>query len=125
MCVGVGVGGCGQCGGVIMDSTHYNNKIMDLLNDEQTNEHISLQTINKNVDIFDKSYKSSSLKKKYSGLSLLIVTPTITRFYGLPKTHEPRIHQRPITLGVGSVYPLLKKIAKTFSQNVIPSFRLD
>ena len=42
-------GGCG----VIMDSTHYNNKIMELLDDKNTYEQISLQSLTKNIDFFN------------------------------------------------------------------------
>ena len=42
-----------------MDSSLYNNKLMELLNDKNTDKQISLQTINKNIDIFDKSFKKT------------------------------------------------------------------
>ena len=34
-----------------MDLTHYKNKIMESLNDKNTHEQLSLQTIDKNVDV--------------------------------------------------------------------------
>ena len=40
-----------------MDSTYHKNKIMVLSNDKNTYEQISLQRINKNIDVFHKSYK--------------------------------------------------------------------
>ena len=40
-----------------MDSTVYNQKLMDLLDDNNTYEQISLQTITNNINNFNKSYK--------------------------------------------------------------------
>ena len=45
-------------GVVIMDSTVYNQKLMDLLDDNNTYEQISLQTITNNINNFNKSYKN-------------------------------------------------------------------
>ena len=45
-----------------MDSSVYNQKLMDLLNDNNT-EQISLQTILKNVNNFIMSYKKLVLKE--------------------------------------------------------------
>ena len=45
-------------GGAIMDSTLPNNKIMGLLNDKKTYKQISLQIMNKNINVFNKSNKN-------------------------------------------------------------------
>ena len=39
---------------VIMDFFYYRNKIMGLLDDKNTEKQMSLQTIMKNIDVFDK-----------------------------------------------------------------------
>ena len=46
-------------GVVIMDSTIYNQKSTDLLDDKNTYEHISLQTVLFNINKFKKSYKNN------------------------------------------------------------------
>ena len=48
-----------------MDSTHY-NKIMELLDDKNTNQQISLQTINKNADILISPVKTKGDKFMFS-----------------------------------------------------------
>ena len=40
-----------------MDSTVYNQKLMDLLGDNNTYEHISLQTVSDNTNDFNESYR--------------------------------------------------------------------
>ena len=42
---------------VILDTIDYNNKLMNLLNDKNTYIPSSLNTINKNIEIFNKSYR--------------------------------------------------------------------
>ena len=49
-------------GVVIMDSTVYNQKLMDLLDDNNIYEQISLQTIINNINNFNKSYKKQILQ---------------------------------------------------------------
>ena len=49
-------------GVVIMDSTVYNQKLMDLLDDNNIYEQISLQTITNNISNFNKSYKKQILQ---------------------------------------------------------------
>ena len=51
-------------GGVaILDTVNYHKKIMNLLNDQNTYTPTSLKNINKNIEIFDKSYKNN-LKRR-------------------------------------------------------------
>ena len=40
-----------------MDSTFYNQKLMDLLGDNNTYENISLQTVSNNINDFNKSHR--------------------------------------------------------------------
>ena len=49
-------------GVVIMDSTVYNQNLMDLLGDNNTYEPISLQTISNNINDFNKSYWKNNLQ---------------------------------------------------------------
>ena len=50
-------------GVVIMDSTHYNNKLMELFEVKIIYEQIT-QTITKNIVVFNKSYKKINQKRK-------------------------------------------------------------
>ena len=47
----------GGCVVVIMDSTVYNKKLMDLLDDNNIYEQISLQTISNSINDFNKPYR--------------------------------------------------------------------
>ena len=50
-----------KCGGIVIrDSAHINNKIIELSNDKNMYEQISLQTITKHLDVFSKSYKKTN-----------------------------------------------------------------
>ena len=85
-----------------MDSTVYNQKLMDLLDDNNTYEQISLQTITNNINNFNKSYKKLISHEDQSWSSLINYHPKI---YGLPKTHKPDIPLRSIISGIGSAPP--------------------
>ena len=75
---------------VIMDSTVYNQKLMDLLGDNSY-EQISLQTITNDITDFNKSYRKLISNEDKSSSSLINYHPTIPKIYGLPKTHKPNI----------------------------------
>ena len=92
-------------GVVIMDSTVYNQKLMDLLGDNNTYEQISLQTITNNIYDFNKSYRKLISNEDKSWSSLINYHPIIPKIYGLPKTHKPDIPLRPIISGIGSAPP--------------------
>ena len=92
-------------GVVIMDSMVYNQKLMDLLDDNNTYEQISLQTITNNISNFNKSYKKLISNEGQSWSSLINYHPIIPKIYGLPQTHKPDIPLRPIISGIGSAPP--------------------
>ena len=100
-------------GVVIMNSTVYNQKLMDLLDDNSTYEQISLQTITNNINNFNKSYKKLISNEDQSWSSLINYHPIIPKIYGLPKTHKPDIPLRPIISGIGSApHNIAKLLAK-------------
>ena len=74
---------------------------MQLLNDKITYEQISLQTINKNIDVFNKFYKKLIIKEDSFSSSLIDYDPTISNIYCLLKTHKPEIPPQPIIFGMG------------------------
>ena len=94
-------------GVVIMDSAVYNQKLMDLLDDDNTYEQISLQTITNNINNFNKSYKKLISNEDQSWSSLINYHPIIPKIYGLPKTHKPDIPLRPIISGIRSAPPII------------------
>ena len=49
---------------VILGFSHYNNKIMNLLNNKNTYDQISLQIINKNIKDFNNKNKNKRKKKQ-------------------------------------------------------------
>ena len=85
-----------------MDSTVYNQKLMDLLGDNNTYEQISLQTVSNNINDFNKSYRKLISNEDKSWSSLFNYHPIIPKIYGLPKTHRPDIPLRPIISSIGS-----------------------
>ena len=98
---------------VIMDSMVYNQKLMDLLDDNNTCEQISLQTITNYISNFNKSYKKLISNEDQSWSSLINYHPIIPKIYGLPKTHKPDIPLRPIISGIGSApHNIAKLLAK-------------
>ena len=83
-------------GVVIIDSTVYYQKLMDLT----TNEQISLQTVSNNIYDFNTSNRKLITNEDKSWSSLINYHPIIPKIYGLPKTHKPDIPQRPIISGI-------------------------
>ena len=65
-----------------MDSMVYNQKLMDLLDDNNTYEQISLQTITNNISNFNKSYKKTNLQWRSI---LVLINQLPPKMYGLPK----------------------------------------
>ena len=99
-----------------MDSTIYNQKIMDLLDDNNTYEHISLKTITNNIDDFNNSYKKLISNEDQSWSSLFNYHSIIAKIYGLPKPYKPDIPLRPIISGIGSApHNIAKLLAKLLS----------
>ena len=94
-------------GVVIMDSSVYNQKLMDLLDDSNTYEQISLKTVTNNINDFNKSYKKLISNEDQSGSSLINNHPIIPKIYDLPKIHKPDILLRPIISGIGSAPPII------------------
>ena len=101
-----------------MDSTVYNQKLMDLLDDNNTYEQISLQTITNYINVFNKSYKKLISNEDQSWSSLINYHPIVPKIYCLPKTHEPDIPLRPIISGIGSAPHNIAKL-------IIPSIRYN
>ncbi|XP_069952924.1 uncharacterized protein [Cherax quadricarinatus] len=105
-------------GVVILNTSDYNTKMMDLLNDQSTYEPISTQqweTLTK-----DFLYKTRQiLKRTREGKKLLYLLPSNPKpahMYGLPKTHKHNIPLRPITSGIGSApHKLAGVLAKHLS----------
>ena len=96
-----------KCEGVVnMDSTGYNEKLMDLLGDNNTYEQISLQTISNNIN-FNKSYRKLISNENKSWSPLINYHSTIPKNYGLPKTHKPNIPLWPIIYGIWSARPII------------------
>ena len=103
-------------GVVVMDSIVYNLKLMDLLDDSNTSEQIYTQTISKNMNNFNKSYKKLVSNEDKFLSSLINYHPTIPKIYGLPKIHKPDIPLRPIISCMGSAHDnIVKLLAKTLS----------
>ena len=88
-----------------MDSTLYNQKLMDLLGDDNTYEQISLQTTTNNINDFNKSYRKLIPNEDKSWSSLTYYHPIIPKIYGLPKMNKPDIPLRPNISGIGSLPP--------------------
>ena len=67
-----------------MDSTVYNQKLIDLLGDTNTYEQIYLQTITNNINDFNKSYRKLISSEDQSWSSLINYHPITPQIYGLP-----------------------------------------
>ena len=92
---------------------------MQLLNDKNIYEQISQQTINKNIDVFNNSYKFNPRR----GQILVIINwllPIIPTIHNLPKTYKPGIPLRLNFSGTGSVshHIIAKSLAKMFFPHV-------
>ena len=99
-----------------MDCMVYNEKLMNLLGNNNTYEQISLQTISNSINDFNKSYSKLISNEDKSWSSLINYHPIIPKIYGLPKTHKPDIHLRPIISGIGPApHYIAKLLAKLLS----------
>ena len=89
---------------------------MDLLDDNNTYEQISLQTITNDINDFNKSYRKLISNEDQSWSSLINYHPIIPKIYGLPKTHKPDVPLSPIISGIGSApHNIAKLLAKLLS----------
>ena len=93
-----------------MGSTVYNQKLMDLLGDNNTYEQISLQTVSNNINDLNKSYRKSISNEDKSWSLLINYHHIIPKIYSLPKTHKPDILLRPIISGIGSASHNIAKL---------------
>ena len=100
-----------------MCSKQYNDKMLDILNDRNTYEIISPQTITNSTIIFNKTYKKLIGNTDKTWLSLIDYHPIVPTIYGLPKTHKPGIPLRPIISGIGTAP---HKIAKSLAKIITP-----
>ena len=89
---------------------------MDLLDDNNTYEQISLQAITNNINDFNKSYKKLISNEDQFLSSLINYHPIIPKIYGLPKPHKPDIPLKPIISALGSApHNIAKLLAKLLS----------
>ena len=96
-----------------MESTVYNQKLMD---NNNTYEKISLQTVLNNINNFNKSYKKLISNEDKSWSSLINHHPIIPKICGLPKTHKPDIPIRPIISGIETaLHKIVKLLPKLLS----------
>lgn len=90
---------------VVMFKSDYQQKMMDLLQDESTYERIFIDptsAVNKEVkSIINKLERNQKIESKFAKL-LIIEDPVAPKAYGLPKTHKPGIPIRPIVSTIGS-----------------------
>lgn len=104
---------------VIMDTDNYTEKANALLNDITVYELLSSDPLKNSQSLFNKNLKL--ILKDYPNLSKLFSSylPTISRFYGLPKTHKINIPLRPIISNTNSVtFRLSSWLSKTLSSLV-------
>ena len=105
------------CTELANESYIYNQKLMDLLGDNNTYEQMSPQTVSNNINDFNKSYRKLISNEDKSWFSLINYHPKIPKIYSLPKAHKPDIPLRPIISGIGSAPPhnIAKLLAKLLS----------
>ena len=103
---------------VIIDSMVYNQKLMDLLGENNIYEQISLQTVSNNINDFNKSYRKLISNEDKSWSSLINYHPIIPKIYSLPKTHKPDIPQRPIISGIGFALHIIAKLLAKLLSNI-------
>jgi len=88
-----------SAGIVIMDSTDYENKIVEMLNEEQTYTPILYENTVEIKDQADKHFQAlfdhEYINKKQLK-NLTDFTPRCPIFYGIPKIHKPQCPLRPI-----------------------------
>ncbi|UYV78915.1 hypothetical protein LAZ67_17000248 [Cordylochernes scorpioides] len=104
---------------VIMDTTEYNSKIEQLLQDKEIYEQLSKDPLPNITKEFNKKLnkiiRTHKLNKK-SFENLKAEEKTLPNFYGLPKIHKPNIPLRPIVSYAGSpLYPLTKFLSSIIS----------
>ena len=98
---------------VIMNTQDYNNKMMDLISDNNVYSETTLPKIEKDTKTFNKKMKKLLVGKQKSWIKLINYHPKIPSLYGLPKTHKPLIPMRPIISGIGSApHKIAREIAK-------------
>ena len=122
-------------GVVIMDSMVYNQKLMDLLDDNNTSEQISPQTVLYNINNYNKSYKKLISNETKSWSLLIYYHPIIPKINYLPKTDKPDIPLRPIISSIGSaihnttkflakiLFPLFGNLSEHTSRILDPSLK--
>ena len=108
-------------GVIIMDKTDYDQKMMDLLNDESsyTKKHDGFNK--EEADRFNKEDRSILRRSEEGKMMLhpLEEDPQPPRMKGFPKIHKPNIPMRPITSGIGSApHKLAKQLAKPLSKRL-------
>ncbi|UYV74386.1 hypothetical protein LAZ67_11003346 [Cordylochernes scorpioides] len=104
---------------VIMDTTEYNSKIEQLLQDKEIYEELSKDPLPNITKEFNKKLnkiiRTHKLNKK-SFEYFKAEEKTLPNFYGLPKIHKPNIPLRPIVSYAGSpLYPLTKFLSSVIS----------
>ena len=103
---------------VILNKSDYNDKIMNLLNDENTYKKKNHGYITNEALKFNKEVRKilSKTPKGKNLLGFLEEAPRPPRMKGLPKIHKPAIPMRPITSGIGSApHRLAKHLARPLS----------
>ena len=104
-----------------MNKTDYVNKMMELLNDNNTYERMPDGYAEREAVKF-KTEVRKILRKTERGkklFHLLEEAPPPPNMYGLPKTHKQGIPMRPITSGIGSApHRLAKCLAKPLSDTL-------
>ena len=84
-----------------MDSTFYNQKLIDLHGHNSTYEQISLQIVSNNINDFEKFYRKLISNEDKYWSSLINYHPIIPKIYGFPKIRTPDIPLRPIISAIG------------------------
>ena len=101
---------------VVMNTTDYNNKMDDLLNDSTTYKKIRNDPTNIYQTKNNTFIKKIISKKQLSDIeakNLMIHNAVAPKIYGLPKLHKPNIPLRPI---VSSIQSPFYKLSKYLSQ---------
>ena len=95
-----------------MDSETYDEKMKEMLRDENIYSKVPSGHGKKQSETFNKEARkilrsSEKGKKLYQ---LIEEAPTLPKMKGLPKVHKPDMPMRPITSGIGSAPHKLAKI---------------
>ena len=109
---------------VALTRTDYNEKVKNLLQDENTYQVRPKDTTTKiqnKVNSLVKSWENKSLINNLLAKDLKSSNAVPSRFYGLPKIHKESIPVRPIVSYVGSpTYNLASFFSSTISKNTTP-----